>query len=768
MQWMPPLLLLLQPLLPLMMVRSQSLVRLSRETIPLFRLTQQEPWDNHDSHTISSPCQGLPTTGATTLSLANRSLERLPSCLPHTLRSLDGGHNLLRVFGGPEFGRLRELRVLNLNHNLISTLQWDGGTPAGLLELDLSHNLLTALPACSGPLVSNLSSLSLAGNPLQVLQSRTFACFPALQLLNLSCSDLGHIAQEAFAREDGRSLVALEVLDLSGTLLERVESGWIRNLPLLKSLYLRKMPRLKTLEGAIFRMTPNLQQLDCQGSPALSSVHTEIFQDTPCLQVLLLQNCNLSSFGPWIVNSSQVLFVSLFGNPLTCSCELAWLLTDANKTVFLHRAADTMCEPASGSKNPFSGPLSLSQLSDVCRSDQNTTLLAPNLPVSVPQTQRPSIGQDIALSAQPGESQQNIKVPSHTVASLTQRSWMNSDTSKDNALPTTDSVKSYSPSRALSGAVSTGAEHIATHIQPSISPVSTTLLSKYLGPLPTSPNPRSISQTHQRAQATAKALHTHSSQDEIPVLLLDDDSEEEEEEGTENQATAPHQDVSCDYHPCKHLQTPCAELQRRFKCRCPGLSGDDTIPDPPKLQGVSEMTDTSTLIHWCAPNSVVLRYQINYLAEGESGNQSVVNIYATARQHPLYNLSPSTTYHVCILAANRAGLSQPQTSGWKRSCATFTTKPSSVVIFWGLCASSGLLLVSTVVLSVCLWRQRWKDALVYCTGDGKKQSNSNKEHKLLEMPPLGFLHGSCLVALDYSMSSVSQELVAKKELQMAS
>lgn len=68
-----------------------------------------------------------------------------------------------------------------------------------------------------------------------------------------------------------------------------VRSGWIRNLPRLTSLYLRKMPRLRSLEGDIFKMTPDLQHLDCQHSPALSSVHTYIFQDTPHLRVLHFQ-----------------------------------------------------------------------------------------------------------------------------------------------------------------------------------------------------------------------------------------------------------------------------------------------------------------------------------------------------------------------------------------------------------------------------------------------------------------------------------------------
>lgn len=170
--------------------------------------------------------------------------------------------------------------------------------------------------------------------------------------------------------------------------------------------------------------------------------------------------------------------------------------------------------------------------------------------------------------------------------------------------------------------------------------------------------------------------------------------------------SAPPKGVACDYHPCKHLQTPCAELQRRWRCQCPGFSQEDTIPDPPKLQGVSEVTDTSALVRWCAPNSVVRSYQVRYSPEGWPGNQSAVaDIYATARQHPLYGLSPATTYRVCVQAANGAGLSRPRASGRTGPCASFTTKPSFVLILAGLCAAAGLLLVSTLVLSACLCRR---------------------------------------------------------------
>uniref|UniRef100_A0A8C8Z6I6 Leucine rich repeat neuronal 4 n=1 Tax=Prolemur simus TaxID=1328070 RepID=A0A8C8Z6I6_PROSS len=682
-----------------------------QERVPLFWLTQQGSSGCGCSNATGSPCEGLPAAGVTALSLANRSLERLPSCLPRALRSLDASHNLLRALNASDLGRLPQLRVLTLRRNRVAALSWGPGGPAELHTLDLSYNRLAALPPCAGPAPRSLRTLALSGNPLQALPPRAVACFPALRLLNLSATALGRgarggIAEGAFTGADGAPLDALEVLDLSGTFLERVEPGWIRDLPKLTSLYLRMMPRLRTLEGDIFKMTPNLQQLDCQDSPALTSVHTHIFQDTPRLQVLLFQNCNLSSFPPWTLASSQILSINLFGNPLTCSCELSWLLKDANRTV-LNRAADTTCAPAAGSSSPFSSRLSLSQLPGVCQSHQSATLLASNAPSSDHWAYAPTAR---GPSTRPAGGQQSVtEVPSLGVDSLTQAAWTPSDAGEGTAPSTANSPAgrrdSSVPPRAASAA-GTGqrGEHAARLVlEPNVSAASTPLASERLGPFPTSRSGLGTPQPDRRTRPTPQASHPSPSGGGIPILLLDDYSEEEE--GTKEEVAAPLPNVPCDYHPCKHLQTPCAELQRRSRCLCPGLSGEDAIPDPPRLQGVAETTDTSALVRWCAPNSVVHGYQIRYAAEGRAENQSVVGIWATARQHTLYGLSPGTTYRVCVLAANRAGPSQPQASGWRRACAAFTTKPSFVQVLAGLCAALGLLLVSTLVLSACLCRR---------------------------------------------------------------
>ncbi|XP_066869794.1 leucine-rich repeat neuronal protein 4 [Kogia breviceps] len=683
---------------------------------PVFQLTHQGPWGSGAGNATVSPCEGLPAAGVTTLTLANRGLERLPGCLPRALLSLDGSHNLLRALSAPELGHLPQLQVLTLRHNRIAALRWGPGAPAGLHTLDLSYNLLEALPPCSGHVLPGLRMLALAGNPLRALQTGAFACFPALRLLNLSCTALGRgdhagIADAAFAGAGGAPLAALEVLDLSGTFLRRVQSRWIRDLPKLTSLYLRKMPRLNSLEGDIFKVTTDLQQLDCQDSPALTSVHTHIFQDTPLLQVLHFQNCNLSSFPPWNLHSSQVLSINLFGNPLTCSCELSWFLMDA-KRIVLSRAADTVCTPAAGSSGTFSAPLLLSQLPSVCHSDQNTTFLDSNPPSSVfsthtPSTHGPSTLRSTAPSTQSAGGRQSVtKVPSLPVDSPTRAAGPWHSLAEDGAVPSTTvspagSSNSGNPPWAANTA---GTEHQEEHaarlvLEPTISAASTPWASKHPGLSPTSQNPGSTPQPARGTRATLRAPHPPPSEGGIPVLMLDDSSEEEEESGKE-EVGAPARDEPCDYHPCRHLQTPCAELQLRWRCRCPGLSGEDTLPDPPRLQAVAETTDTSALVRWCAPNSVVRAYQIRYAPKGRPGNQSVVgDVCATARQHALHGLSPATAYRVCVLAANGAGLSR------RGACAAFSTGRSPGLVAAVLGAAGGLLLVSTALLAAGLYRR---------------------------------------------------------------
>ncbi|XP_006894328.1 PREDICTED: leucine-rich repeat neuronal protein 4 [Elephantulus edwardii] len=680
---LPPLLLLL--LSPALLANQADPLQ---ERVPFLRLTQAG-----SGGPTASPCAGLPQASPASVSLVNRSLERLPGCLPRALRSLDGSHNLLSVLSMRELGALPQLQVLTLSHNRIAELRWGSGGPEGLHTLDLSHNRLAALPRCdSGPALSRLHKLHLAGNPLRTLGSRAFSCFPALRFLNLSSTALGRdteepIAPAAFTDRDSRALGALETLDLSGTFLTRVQSEWILNLPNLTAFYLRNMPRLKQLDDGVFKLTPNLQQLDCQDSRALA-VHTHVFEDTPRLRALSLQNCNLSSFPPWTLNSSQVLSVNLFGNPLICSCELSWLLSDA-KRIVLNRAGDTMCAPDADSSLVFPAPLSLAQLPDMCQSIQTDTFVTSTQPsqnVTSPGIQ-PTSTNTVPSSHSRAGRQSVTKAPSLDRNHTTPASEPHSSALERAAHSTAGSSAGHNCSSLPRTA---GPELRAQDAAPLVTSVAPkTFIRSY----PVSPSEPSL--------GTAEAPQPSPSTGGIPIILLDDYSEEE---GEEAQAARTHpQDAECDYHPCRHLQIPCAELQRRRRCRCPGLSGEDTVPDPPSLQAVSEVTDTSAIVHWCGPNSVVHEYQIRYYPEGQAGAPALLGpVHAIARQLRLSELAPATTYRVCVLAANRAGQSALRGNEWRRPCAAFTTRPSPALLLTALGAGCGVLLLSTLVLAVCL------------------------------------------------------------------
>lgn len=162
--------------------------------------------------------------------------------------------------------------------------------------------------------------------------------------------------------------------------------------------------------------------------------------------------------------------------------------------------------------------------------------------------------------------------------------------------------------------------------------------------------------------------------------------------------------VACDYNPCRHLQKPCRELQNVSKCLCPGTSREDEIPAPPRLREVTEITDSSAQIRWCAPYSVVHSYELTLHAQDSEERHFVMdNICPTARQYTLYDLLPFTTYHICVTASNKVGSSL--TTGQEspgNSCTSFKTKPSYKCVFAGLSAASGLFLITTIILSVCL------------------------------------------------------------------
>ncbi|XP_061845242.1 leucine-rich repeat neuronal protein 4 [Colius striatus] len=728
----------------------------SRDVTTFFQLAQEDSWENVNLTSMS--CEDRKNKTWITLQLSNSSLTAFPVCLPEALETLDLSNNLLEEVNGTEIANLPRLRVLSLRQNHLQAVRWGSEALSSLLFLDLSFNKLSSVPSCHNTSLPNLKWLSLAGNPLLEIQPLAFSCYPRLQFLNLSATLLGQddsrgIRESAFAisaspHEDmNKPGNNINMLDLSRTFLEKIQQEWTRDLTNLRSLHLTKMSRLRSLDTDFLKSMPGLRELNCQDSHSLSFVRTEMFDSAPHLRLLSFENCNLSSFNPWNTNSSDSLIViNLYGNPMLCDCQLSWLLSRPNKVV-LQRDQETFCNTIQEEWGRPSTSFSLPELYDKCQSvrnvmlpDSNTTssensplsLTSYNATTVITTTDSALLTKDTYTSSPVQRNLMSTTAGNPTELMLTKA---NSSSHKEAVSESTSNLPSLASSTTSLGFLQ------ELHSQPSdYGSTSQTETDQLKGELRTTdasfsqegpinhPTRDYSTRATGNLNATDHSIHsfaTPTGEGTPHTSLLQLNSTRtnarpkpastrslihyvDEYDYDEQSTKIPLQQeyTSCDYNPCRHLQKPCSELQRVSQCLCPGMSQEDEVPDPPRLREVSEVTDSSAQIHWCAPNSVVRTYELMLYAQGNEDRQFVLdNIYSTARQHTLYNLLPYTTYHICVTAWNKAGSSQSTGQAIPgNSCTRFETKPSYKSVFAALCAASGLFLISTIILSVCLCR----------------------------------------------------------------
>ncbi|NXF64274.1 LRRN4 protein, partial [Ciccaba nigrolineata] len=671
----------------------------SRDVTTFFQLAQEDLWENVNLTSMS--CEDRKNRTWITLQLTNSSLTAFPVCLPETLETLDLSSNLLEEVNATEIANLPRLRALWLTQNHLQAVRWGAEALSRLLYLDLSFNKLSSVPSCHSSALPNLRWLSLAGNPLIEIQPLAFSCYPQLQFLNLSATLLGWddsrgIRESAFAistspsEATNRPGSTINMLDLSGTFLEKIQPEWTRDLPDLRSLHLTKMSRLKSLDTDFFKSMPGLQELNCQDSRSLSFVRTEMFDSTPHLSHLSFENCNLSSFNPWNTSSSDSIIISLYGNPLVCDCQLSWLLSKPTKVV-LQKAWETFCNTSREDWGRPSTSFSLLELYDKCQSERNFTLPDSNTPSPEHDAFRLTISESTSSSLSFTSITTSSGFPSELLSQssdVASASQTETDQLKRELTTTDATFPQEGPFKQPTSGYSTRATR-----KPDTTDHYLHSFATHAGegrPQTSLPQLNST-RTNARSEPTATKSLIH---------YVDDYDYNEQSMETPVHVAYP----SCDYNPCRHLQKPCSELQRVSQCLCPGMSREDEVPDPPRLREVSEVTDSSAQIRWCAPYSVVHTYELMLHAEGNKDRQFVLdNIYSTARQHTLYNLLPYTSYNICVTALNKAGSSQAVSQGTPvNSCTRFKTKPSYKSIFAALSAASGLFLMSTVILSVCL------------------------------------------------------------------
>lgn len=160
----------------------------------------------------------------------------------------------------------------------------------------------------------------------------------------------------------------------------------------------------------------------------------------------------------------------------------------------------------------------------------------------------------------------------------------------------------------------------------------------------------------------------------------------------------------CKYDPCLENQVPCATLSEQTGCLCPGMSGVDVRPHPPRIQAlvpVSEGSDRGKIqVQWCAPSSVVSEYRI--VIEGRDGE--IQKFGDASRRGSVRSLEVGTK--VCVVAVNNAGSSDPS----EFSCKRYEFRESSdhTLMAWVIGGGVALLLLVVTAALICGKYQKFR------------------------------------------------------------
>jgi kekkon-1 len=166
--------------------------------------------------------------GKQTVECLDRQLINIPDNIDPSTQVLDMSGSNLQTLTGETFRRaellnLQRLFLRNCRLGQIDDKAFDGLT--NLIELDLSHNLLTSVPAATFQFITSLRDLTLASNPIQKIENHAFSNILSLTKLDVSHCDLQSISASAF-----EGLVSLHSLKLNGNKLSELRGRTVETL----------------------------------------------------------------------------------------------------------------------------------------------------------------------------------------------------------------------------------------------------------------------------------------------------------------------------------------------------------------------------------------------------------------------------------------------------------------------------------------------------------------------------------------------------------
>lgn len=186
------------------------------------------------------PCVCKWKNGKQSVECRDRLLITVPQGIDGATQVLDVSGNNLQILAAGTFHRAGLLNLQRVYMSQCRIGQIDGRALRGLtnvVEIDLSRNMLTAVPSATLVDVPLLRDLSLADNPIQRIEPEAFRNSAGLVRLDMSGCELHAVAATAFTGID-----RLETLKLGNNRLTGLLAGTIASLNKVHGVELHENP----------------------------------------------------------------------------------------------------------------------------------------------------------------------------------------------------------------------------------------------------------------------------------------------------------------------------------------------------------------------------------------------------------------------------------------------------------------------------------------------------------------------------------------------